>query len=196
VTNKELIQAIRKAVHATAEGGRATINVVDLDRYLAQWEALPLDARRELTQIERDALRAQFEEALANQKLNAKAKLEEWRTIIAAGRRAVKSALLLNGGAAAALLAFIGHLATAQPSTALPTHPAIRSLGLSLLIYVAGLLSTAVSYGAVYVGQTRYFIGKLVAGHVFNFISIGLVILSYVLFAWASLWAYGVFRAL
>jgi len=192
MTNKELIQAIRKAVHQTAEGGRAAINVVDLDRYFAQWEALPLDTQRELTQVERDALRARFEEALANQKLNAKAKLEEWRSIIAAGRRAVKSALLISGGAAAALLAFIGHLATAQS----PAHEAIRHLGLALALYVGGLLSTAMSAGAVYVGQTRYFIGKVTAGHVFNFISIGLVILSYMLFAWASLWAYGVFRAL
>jgi hypothetical protein len=195
MTNKELIQQIREGVRVTAQQGQASVNVVDLDRYLDQWEkALPLD-EGPLSQFQLDKLRAQFEEYLANQQRIHEGRMEMYRAVNIAGRRAIKSTLLINGGAAAALLAFIGHISTAATSLA-HVRAAIPELASPLALYVTGLLLTAMSAGAVYVAAARYFAQKTKAGDVFNSISVALVIVSYVLFAWGSWIAYNVFRSL
>lgn len=64
------------------------------------------------------------------------------------GAAALKSAILINGGAAAALLAVVSH---AGPGSATAT-----ALLPALMAFVAGVLAGAVATGAAYVSQLLY----------------------------------------
>jgi hypothetical protein len=63
--------------------------------------------------------------------------LEQWKTVIESGLTALKSLILINGGAAVALLAFLGNLLTKAPPTGrgYPTE----QIALSMLMFVLGV---------------------------------------------------------
>jgi len=108
---------------------------------------------------------------------------ELFRSVIAAGQSAIKAALIVSGGSAAALLAFAG-----------AAWSALKPEGIDLLAYALALLalallSSTVSAGFNYLTQSSYMDGwgeadDCVAdrrGDRFNLISCGLVILAYLL---------------
>jgi uncharacterized membrane protein YidH (DUF202 family) len=105
-----------------------------------------------------------------------------------AGNSAVQSALLINGGAAAGLLAFAGHLAPLAKA-----HGALPALVNGLHLYAVGVLLAAVSASARYVSLSFHRRNKPKPGEVFNWISIILVIASCVLFAVGTWMASAVF---
>ena len=96
---------------------------------------------------------------------------------MAAGQSALRAAILVNGGAAAALLAFIGHVATApvgryQAGAATP----------ALLCFVGGVLAAAMAAGSTYLVQSAFGHDLEPRGRAWNNVSIGLVCASYLLF--------------
>jgi hypothetical protein len=122
--------------------------------------------------------------------------LEEYKlkfqATVQSGQAALKSAFLINGGAAVALLAFIGNVWT-------KTQANVNGLGFPLLLYVFGVLFPAVASGLTYLSQYQY--GKSVkdddrfarSARKINCVGIGFVILSYFLFAIATFFAYRFF---
>lgn len=74
--------------------------------------------------------------------------LEYYRTVNSAGQSAMRSAFLMNGGAAIAVSAFIGALASGN-------NPQISvvSLGDPLALFAFGTLSAAVAFGTTYLAQ-------------------------------------------
>ncbi|GAF89691.1 unnamed protein product, partial [marine sediment metagenome] len=131
-------------------------------------------------------------------KAECDSKLEEWklkfRATVQSGQAALKSAFLINGGAAVGLLAFIGNVWT-------KTKANVNGLGFPLLLYVFGVLFPAVASGLTYLSQYQY--GKSVkdddhfarCARKINWVGITFVILSYFLFAIATFWAYRFFVA-
>ena len=77
--------------------------------------------------------------------------VEMFRSVIAAGQNAMRSATLINGGAGVALLAFIGHVW----DKAL-TPNIVRGLTWSLLLFMSGVLTSAMAGGTTYVCQALY----------------------------------------
>jgi len=75
--------------------------------------------------------------------------LEMFRSVIMAGQGAIKSSFLLNGGAAVALLAFIGHLAQFRTEQV----PLFASC---LLWFSLGVLTAAITSGCTYFSQWLY----------------------------------------
>ena len=71
--------------------------------------------------------------------------IEELKAVNAAGQSAIKSSMLVNGGGAVALLAFIGHLTTSSE-----TAGTIPTFALSLTIFVLGVWLGGVSAGFTY----------------------------------------------
>ncbi len=71
--------------------------------------------------------------------------IEELKAVNAAGQSAIRSSMLVNGGGAVALLAFIGHLTT-SPETA----DAVPTFALALTIFVLGVWLGGVSAGFTY----------------------------------------------
>lgn len=108
---------------------------------------------------------------------------ELFRSTIAAGQSAMKAALIVSGGSAAALLAFAG----AAWSALKPEGIDFLAYALALLAFA--LLSSTVSVGFNYLTQSFYMDGWGEAddcaadrwGDRFNRISCGLVILAYLL---------------
>jgi len=93
--------------------------------------------------------------------------------------------LLINGGAAVAVLAFVGGL---WPQSS--ASPAIGSLALALLYYVFGVLTAAVASGATYFSQDGYGqeFGRAsdIVGRVGHILAVLGVLIAYGLFGYAS----------
>ena len=105
-----------------------------------------------------------------------------------AGQAAMKSALLINGGAAVAILAFIGQIFNSSVNCDI-----VHSLKLSMILFVSGTLSSAVAFGTTYLAQLSWQSNKNRFGLIINNISTALVILSYLLFLCGSYTAWSTF---
>jgi hypothetical protein len=94
---------------------------------------------------------------------------------------ALKSAILINGGAAVAMLAYLGHVGRDDVASEFP---------LALLLYVGGVLSAAVATAASYLAQYQYNFRNHSGGNLFRGAAITLVILSYGAFGLGGYSAY------
>ena len=115
---------------------------------------------------------------------------EVFRSVITAGQGAIKSAFLLNGGAAVALLAFIAHLIQTSSEKV-----EVTDLSFCLLLFGWGTLAVAVASGFTYLTQFAYYSSEEQAtkvGDGLNMISIMLVFASYGMFLWGL---YATYRA-
>lgn len=96
---------------------------------------------------------------------------------------ALKSAILINGGGAVAILAYLGHIGIGNFSQNFPC---------ALLLYTGGVLFGAVATGVTYLTQCCYYYanGKSKWGNVSRGFAIALVILSYICFGLGGYTAY------
>src|SRR4051794_30518270 len=83
--------------------------------------------------------------------LDPKQDIEMFRSLVTTAKDAIKIILLINGGSAVALLAFIGHLQTAG-TTGFP-----QLLATAMLLYVFGVLFAAVAAAGFYFTQYTYY---------------------------------------
>jgi hypothetical protein len=74
--------------------------------------------------------------------------LESFKATITAGQNALRTGILINGGAAAGLLTFLGSIVT-KPEGASLKHP----LAIALLFFGLGVLACAVALAFVYLTQ-------------------------------------------
>ena len=75
--------------------------------------------------------------------------LEMFRSVITAGQNAIKSSLLLNGGAAVAMLAFIANVARDKTERAAYLAPSIEP-------FAYGALAIVITSGLTYLGQALF----------------------------------------
>lgn len=116
-------------------------------------------------------------------------KIEQFKAVVQSGQNAIKGLFVINGGAAGALLAFIGNLATNQPEN-------VPLLAVSLTIFVVGLAFAGMAAGAVYFADWSYTYRKTTRrGPIFNAFAGALGILSLVLFFWGIQATYTAFAA-
>jgi len=106
----------------------------------------PLD-RREVFEIAAERHKAE----LAEYGVDAQRSFESVRAANQSGAEAIKAATLINGGAAVAMLAFIGHLASIQAEAAV-----IMSFAKPLRLFVVGALLGVVASGVTYFSQSCY----------------------------------------
>ncbi len=136
-------------------------------------------------------LKAQLQLMVEREKSSHASDLEMFRAVIQSGQNAVKTALLMNGGASVALLAFIGKLTEEQ-------HSRIPPFADALAIFVAGVFAIVVASGSTYLSQWFYAgseTWKQRTGLGFNILSILLGLTSYGLFVWGMRTAYAAFIA-
>lgn len=136
-------------------------------------------------------LKAQLQLMVEREKSNHASDLEMFRTVIQSGQNAVKTALLMNGGASVSLLAFIGKLTEEQ-------HARIPAFTNALAIFVCGVFAIVASSGATYMSQWFYAEPenwKQRTGLSFNVLAILLGLVSYVFFVWGMRSAYVAFLA-
>ncbi|PZR71891.1 MAG: hypothetical protein DLM73_14690 [Chthoniobacterales bacterium] len=94
------------------------------------------------------AAEANHQTALAQYEANTQRSIEAAKAGNKAGSDAIKAITLLNGGAAVAMLALIGHLASSAGE-----QPAVISLRFPLALFVVGTFLAVCASGMTYFGQ-------------------------------------------
>ncbi len=114
--------------------------------------------------------------------------LELFRSVILAGQTALKSAILINGGAAVALLAFIGSVwdKTTNPNV-------IKKLLISMVLFVLGVLAGGIASSLTYLIQLLYLNQKHKLATFLNVTSSVLITISYITFVIGAVFAFVAF---
>ncbi|MEX3776188.1 hypothetical protein [Pseudomonas sp. MYb118] len=141
---KEFAEQLKSEIERFSAQGNESIKIDILTSALDKAIAAD-DQESEAVVIER--LKAYLQSQVEIQKYNHAVDLEMFKSIIETGQNAIKSIMLLNGGAAVALLAFIGKLAgTGQiPLFATP-----------LTTFVIGAFTAGLTSGISYLTQLIY----------------------------------------
>jgi hypothetical protein len=183
-----IISLIKNELNSLRTQGIEQVSINGLIDYLSQLEKTRENLSA-ITPAEIEHYKAQLAMWVENQKSQSQITTEGFKSVILTGQNALRSSLLINGGASIALLAYIGKLRV-EAFTHLP------ALAFPLLIFVTGVLMAAINSGLTYLGQWFYFGGaiwKQKVGFVINIINILLGIASYGLFAIGTYHAYKVF---
>src|SRR6266496_5374166 len=122
---------------------------------------------------------------LAEYSAKADAQLELFKSVIQSGESARKSFFLLNGGAAVAVLALIGHL-----STSTITAAQVNKFAVPLLFFACGLLLVALASGGTYLVQKAYADSRKRRADVINVLGIWVCFFSLVAFSVGCYFAY------
>jgi hypothetical protein len=176
----EVIQNIRAALSELKAEGTSAVSVAGLEEFINDLE------RRANSSLELLKLQSQFD--LANYEARVQHSVEMFRSVIEAGREALKAVVLINGGAVVALLGFLGAaIAKSFPS----------SLGLSLAgalgYFGAGVLLGALGFGARYSAQASYSQSNNYVGIQFHVLSVVFAVVAYLFFGIGVIRAYGAF---
>lgn len=187
----DVISLIRTAVENVK---RSNQEVVSADALLGYLSALQQDLDKAedqgKRQLEADlaVFRADHERNLAHYEAQQSHSLEMLRAVITYGQAALKSAILINGGAAAALLAFIGNVWDKGVAQA-----AVGSVTSSVILFAYGVLTAAIGTAGSYFAQYYYSEGYQRTGVVFHTLTVVLVVASYICFALGANEAYTAF---
>ena len=150
---RELIALIRRDIGIVRAEGATSVTIASLETLLATIEDfIAKHPNVEIPTIEQ--ARLQHASNLAWYEARAASSRELFKSVIAMAKLTVKSLILINGGAAVALLAFIGHLATAKSAETSP--PAINTFANPLLWFVIGVGTAAFFAGFVAAAQKLY----------------------------------------
>jgi hypothetical protein len=182
---KSFAAQMRVMIEGIKSNGTAAIYCDNLINYLKEVENSP---ELESTPADLERYKADLQNWVEQNKHQHDSKLELFRAVITAGQNAIKSSFLLNGGAAVALLAFIGHLASVNQEK-------VATFGNCLLPFTYGVLAVAVTSGLTYLCQWFYasnnqLVTKWDVGFKFNILCIFTGFSSYGFFVWGLYLSY------
>jgi hypothetical protein len=115
-------------------------------------------------------------------------RLELLRSALESAKDTIKACLLINSGAAVALVAFTGHLVTEKSSLNL-----ISGLLPSLNWFVAGIVTAALAHGCSYVTNLRFWSGGWQRAQWYRIIVVFFIFASICSFIRGSYSAYSAF---
>jgi hypothetical protein len=150
----DVICLIREALVVAEKQGLRVVESHSLHTLLSEIQKLLGSSTPETSELEKmrlEQLRAQLTVWVSQQEHINAWNLENFRQIIALGQAALRSITLINGGAAVALLAFIGHLV----SVTSPTLSVLPFAG-ALQHFVFGVFFAALASGTTYLSQLAY----------------------------------------
>lgn len=113
-----------------------------------------------------------------NLNFNQQAQIEQFKSVMQISVLALKSALIINGGAAIALLTFLGNM---------PSNDGMSNFVCALQYYIAGVALAAFANASAYLAQYRYLyeiknnINKP-KGHFVTYLTVLIVFLAYISF--------------
>ncbi|WP_088211201.1 hypothetical protein [Shewanella sp. Shew256] len=179
----DIIQEVKKALANAKQKGAVSVSIDSMEKFMHQ-----LDERAQkqgdFNQLEHARILKEFEAENArniahSQNVNAHS-VEMFKSVIASGQGALKSSMIINGGAAAALLAFTGKI-WSEGSIVQVTN----ALTQSILWFCVGLLVACVASGTTYLSQFAYAKGHDRTGDVVNVFTVLIVLSSYVIFGFS-----------
>lgn len=187
MSTKQFAAQMRVMIEDIKSKGTAAIYCDNLISYLQEVENAP---QAEPASIEIEQYKAKLQSQIESNKHQHESNLAMFKSVIDAGQGAIKSSFLLNGGAAVALLAFIGHLAQVSPTK-------VPQFATCLLPFALGVLAISITSGFTYLSQWLYAQNsqrKQKFGYFFNLSCILIGLFSYGFFAWGLLTTYRLFR--
>ena len=187
----DAVNIIRKAVQEVKDRGQHVVSVDALLSYLQKVAKQFEDADKEpqpSLEVDLAVFRAQHERDLAQFHAQQVCDLEMFRSVIGYGREALGRALLINGAAAAALLAFIGNIWTKTI-----TPPSVTAITASILWFSFGVLVAALATGSSYCTQYFYSHSSPRRGRFFQVLCVLLVLSSYAVFLVGAIESYSAF---
>jgi len=151
--SSEVVKIFKGAIESTKQNGIDKVSIQDLEAYAARLEETVNDSPEgaDAGEANMERYRADLNAWISARQHQYEHNLEMLRSVITVGQSALKSALLINGGAAVAVLAFLGRLFTGESASL-----SIGCLSLALLLFVWGVLAAAVAAGATYLSQAGY----------------------------------------
>ncbi|HEM6675109.1 TPA: hypothetical protein ACHFX9_000378 [Citrobacter farmeri] len=181
MSSKEVIEKIIEDVGATKQQGYESISTDKLLSYLGNLQA----HEGYNHDIQMELLRSDNTTNIEIMKMNHASNLEVFRSVITVGANASKAFMIINGGAAIALLAFLGNIWNKES-----TPTAAASISFSLLLFCLGVLCSGVCSGFTYLAQFCYASSDLAkhsrwntSGHISNVIAVISGLASLALFA-------------
>jgi hypothetical protein len=159
------------------------------DNLIAFLKEVENTQKEEPSPVDMERYKADLSNWIAANHHEHESRLEMFRSVITAGQNSIKSSFLLNGGAAIALLAFIGHLAEIKS-----TH--VSGLIWGLVLFSLGVLATAVTSGLTYLCQWFGASNCPRPARIFNIIAIFFGAVPYGLFLWGLYAAQNALRSL
>lgn len=184
----EVIQQIKAAVDQCADAGQTVIAVANLQTYIDGILATAIERESSPPQVTEAQAQHQLEVWKTQLSAQSGMTIEMFKAIIEAGQTALKSAILINGGAAVAMLAFVGNAVTKLNGA--PMTSLLTKVGWALFVFMIGAGTAGTSTAMRYLSQACF--GSAAVqnappywmkwGRVFQWLSIGLGIASYLSF--------------
>lgn len=178
---REAIDQIKLALADLQSKGQHFVHIPALIRSL---DALEKGA----TLSSAETRKLQHETDLEWYKAQRQSELEMFKSVIQTGQTALKTSIIVPGGAAVALLAFIGNIWSETQSAVVA-----KALPLSVLLFSAGVLLGAVATGTTYLSQAAYAHKCRRSGVVFHAFTIASVVAAYIVFGIGVWFAYKAF---
>ncbi len=185
---KGFARNLRIEIEAIRDQGTAAIYTDNLINYLKNIEESPEPTT---TPEGLEEYKAHLQNWVESNRHQHESNMEMFRSVISSGQNALKSAFLLNGGAAVALLAFVGHLAEFKPAL-------VSKFASGLLPFVLGVLVITLTSGLTYLSQWLYSSPKSSVERMGKFCNILAIILGFcssILFSWGVYEAYLAFSS-
>lgn len=184
----ELINALRTELAALKANGDTVVAISGLEAYLAAAAAGANDASAEHALAR---ARDEFEVFKVQAPLEHASALEVWRSVITAGGEALRTLVLINGGAAVALLAFLGNVVTKDLSNHMKYSTS--NMKTALVTFVFGVGFAGIASAGRYLTQFATVVKQHTAAGWFTAVSIVFGLLSLAAFFRGGLWAYWAF---
>ena len=179
----EVIQEVKKALDNTKQSGEVSVSIDAMDNFMTQLEKR-IEAVGEFNKLEHERALKEFEAEnarnIAHSQNFTSHQVEMFKSVVASEQAALKASMIINGGAAAALLAFTGKIWT-EGSNVLVTN----ALTSSIFMFCFGILAAAFATGTTYLAQFSYGKRWIKSGDIINAISIFSVLISYAIFIYA-----------
>lgn len=188
---QEVIDIVKKAVEDVKAQDQQVVSADALLKYL---DALKTDVTISSEASERKfesdlaLFHAEHERNLAHYSAQQALNVEMLRSVITYGQEALKAAILINGGAAVAVLAFIGNIWTKGIAAA-----AVGSITESLVLFAFGVLAATVGTAGSYFCQYFYTEDAQRRALCFHVLTVVVVVVSYILFGLGAYEAYTAF---
>lgn len=192
----EAVKQIQDAVLEVEKTGAKELLIANLNAYLANVSATALQQEQGEPSITEAQANHQLEVWKAELSRSSTMSVEMLKATVEAGQTALRSAIVINGGAAATVLAFAGN--AIAKGLLVAGAPLLTQIGTALLWFMVGAGIAGVASGFRYLSQYAYgstHWGKtsvwwVRCGAMANVISIGLAIGSFAAFFVGGLAAY------
>ncbi|MGF6759385.1 hypothetical protein [Paraburkholderia sp. GAS42] len=190
----DVVKQIQEAVGEAEKSGIKELQIPNLNAYLSNVLTTALEQERDGPSMTEAQATHQLEVWKAQLSAHSTMSVEMFKSAVEAGQTALKSAILINGGAAATVLAFAGNAIT--KGQILPGMPLLTHIGAALLWFMFGLSGAGIATGFRYLSQFAYNLSNggaprwKSAGTAGNIISICLGVGSFVAFFLGGMDAY------